>query len=106
MTQPSLFVPLPSVRKSATSRAAAASISASKAEEQRRSILAAVQAAGANGLTDAEIQHVSGVHADAERPRRGELVRRGSIKDSSRVRPTASGRAATVWVAAHVVATA
>lgn len=104
--QPSLFAPsLPAVRKSRTSQAAARAVQPSKAEAQRRAILAALDKAGAAGLTDGEIQERSGVHPDAERPRRVELVNRGLVIKTARERPSPKNQPCTVWVGAQFGAT-
>lgn len=84
---------------SATSQAAGDSVRAS-AGTLRARVLEAVRAAGAGGLTDEQIQQLLGMNPSTQRPRRIELVKAGRVMDSGSVRPTASGRAATVWVAA------
>lgn len=88
---------LPFVRKSATSKAAAARLTVS--EQQRRSVLAFLESCGERGATDEEIQDGIGMSGNTARPRRGELQKSGSVIDSGTTRPTRSGRAATVWVA-------
>lgn len=80
------------------------SIAAAEAIEPARStlrdlVLAAIQAAGVDGMTDQEIQTRLRLDPSTERPRRVELVVRGLVGDSGRTRPTSSGRRATVWVA-------
>lgn len=50
-----------------------------------------------DGATDEQIQLALGMNPSTQRPRRIELLRAGSIKDSGRKRKTTSGRAATVW---------
>lgn len=54
---------------------------------------------GAEGGTDEEIQTALAMNPSTERPRRGELVDRGFVRDSGRKRKTRSGREAVVWVA-------
>jgi hypothetical protein len=64
---------------------------------------------GARGFTDSEAQaalamdpstNLSGA-GSPQRPRRVEFQRAGLIRDSGLTRPTPSGRAAVVWVAAE-----
>ena len=47
--------------------------------------------------TDEEIQGWTELSPSSERPRRGELVEMGIVEESGEVRPTKSGRNATVW---------
>jgi len=54
-----------------------------------------------DGLTDEELQMNLGFIGNTERPRRGELVAAGRIRQSG-TRQTESGRQATVWVANKV----
>lgn len=49
------------------------------------------------GLTDAEIEYVTGLAGSTARPRRIELLREGRIRQEG-TRPTPSGRSAAVWV--------
>lgn len=51
------------------------------------------------GLCDQEIQTLTGLDANTERPRRIELVKLGLAIDSGRLRATRSGRMAVVWEA-------
>lgn len=50
-----------------------------------------------NGLTDSELEVITGLGGSTVRPRRVELARVGRIKKAG-VRPTSSGRNAQVWV--------
>ena len=50
-------------------------------------------------LTDEQIQVLLKLNPSTERPRRIELVERGLVRDSGRVRRTRSGRAAVAWEA-------
>jgi len=84
---------------SGTSRDAATAIRP-KAETLRAMVLTAIENIGARGLTDEELQHDLDLEGSTQRPRRVEFLRAGLIRDSGRTRKTASGRAATVWVAA------
>lgn len=87
----------PSVSNSSTSQAAARE-AAGFADTIAARVLAFVQGRGSYGATDAEIQTGLSLRGDSERPRRVFLVRSGQIQDSGRVRPTASGRMARVFV--------
>lgn len=98
---PSLFSQphaAPFVPWSATSEAAARAIEP-RAETLRRLVLDALREAGERGMTDQEIQRRLDMDPSTERPRRGELVRDGLVRDSGQQRKTLSGRMATVWVA-------
>jgi hypothetical protein len=53
---------------------------------------------GAYGLTDEEIAHRTGLSPSSVRPRRGELVAGGWIRDSGERRQTVAGMDAIVWV--------
>ena len=83
---------------SATSRAAAEEI-ADRTATLRAKVLAHVRACGEAGATDEEMQAALPMPANTQRPRRRELQLAGLIKDSGRMRRTASGRRAVVWVA-------
>jgi len=84
---------------SKTSRAGAERIKRSS-ESLEQFVLSVLTVAGANGLTDFEVQAL----ADREgitsllRPRRATLLARGDIIDSGRKRPAPSGLWVTVWV--------
>lgn len=81
-----------------TSREAARSIRP-LAAGYRADVLAAIRAAGADGLTDDECQRALAMNPSTQRPRRLELEAAGLVTDSGRTRLTASGRKAVVWVA-------
>lgn len=86
---------LPFELGSETSQEAAESMRAS-ANTLRLTVLREIQASP-NGLTDEEIQQRLKMNPNTERPRRIELVIAGAVRPSTRKRPTASGRLATVW---------
>ncbi len=94
----SLFDDPPAQQHSPTSVAAGEAI-APVAATLRAEVLAAIQAAGADGLTDEEVQTRLSLGGSTARPRRIELVESGLVTNSGRTRPTASGRQAVVWVA-------
>lgn len=50
-----------------------------------------------DGATDEEMQIGVPMDPSTQRPRRGELVRLGLVRDSGTKRKTRSGRLATVW---------
>lgn len=100
--------PAPAQGHSATSKAAAASVSRLGARER---VLAAVRKAGKPylnpepfgcvfGATDEEIAEATGMNPSSARPRRVELQRDGLIMDSGYTRKTKSNRAAVVWMVA------
>jgi hypothetical protein len=82
---------------SVTSRLAAAEI-VPHAENLRARVLECLQQHPA-GLTDEEIQQLTGIEGSTERPRRGELARAGKIVKTWQTRATKSGRLAAVWQA-------
>ncbi|MFG0300674.1 MAG: hypothetical protein ACF8K1_13855 [Phycisphaerales bacterium JB047] len=93
--------PLPPHHKNApigTSETAAARI-APHTPNQRSRVYAAIQSAGAWGLTDEEGEALTGIKTQSYTPRRGELVQNGMIQDTGKRRRTASGCPAAVWVA-------
>lgn len=83
-----------------TSREAALAI-LPKTGGQRRRVLEAVASVARDprtaGLTDPEIQSMTGLGQNSERPRRVELVRGGWLEDSGRTRDHA-GSAHVIWV--------
>lgn len=81
---------------SKTSKAAAVEVP--NAETMRRAVLDVLLEYPA-GLTDERMQQMLFMRANTQRPRRVELVAGGFVMDSGTMRPTESGRAATVWVA-------
>jgi len=81
-----------------TSDAAAMAISES-AHTLRARVLGYLLGLRERGATDEEAQHALGMNPSTQRPRRGELVEQGLVRDSGRTRATLSGRQAVVWVA-------
>lgn len=67
------------------------------AKTQRFVILRLFRDAGARGLTDDEIEAMTGYKGSAVRPRRIKLCDDGLIEKSDVTRPTRSGRDAVVW---------
>ncbi len=65
----------------------------------RKKVLDFIASRGELGATDGEIQTALGMRGSTQRPRRKELQNAGLIQDSGTIRPSASGRAAVVWVA-------
>lgn len=63
----------------------------------RARVLSFIESTGQAGATDIEIQDALSMEGNTERPRRGELLKIGLIRDSGRTRKTRSGRAAVVW---------
>lgn len=51
------------------------------------------------GATDEQVQDALDMNPSTERPRRGELVKRGRVQDSGDRLPTRSGCLAIVWEA-------
>ena len=91
----------PAQRHSATSKAAAENIKPARPTLRAR-VLELIRASGSAGLTDDQIQSLTGMNPSTQRPRRIELQEAGLIRDSGKTRPTRSKRQATVWVAANV----
>jgi len=85
----------PSVNGSMTSAKAADSLSPKTLNALQRKVLELLLATP-DGLTDEEMQRRLGMNPSTQRPRRGELARRGLIVASG-TRKTASGRNADVW---------
>ena len=85
---PPLFAP------ARTSLAAAESI-APTAATLRAQVFDLLRSHG--GMTDEEMQQALSMNPSTQRPRRGELVDAGQVRDSGRTRKTASGREAVVW---------
>lgn len=50
-----------------------------------------------DGATDEQIINATGLSPSTARPRRIELVTKGLVRPTGRVRPTSSGRMAAVW---------
>jgi len=82
--------------------AAAAKSMRSHAAAQRLAVLAFIRDAGAEGATDEEVQRWTGIAGNSVRPRRGELEKSGDVVRTDRTRPSAAGRACTVFVAREV----
>lgn len=81
---------------SETSREAAESISPEALARMERVVYDALQASQ-DGLTDEQLEGLTGLsHQSASARRRG-LVLRGMVQDSGKRRQNASGKAATVW---------
>ena len=102
--QPSLFVPQvrrpveapPFVHQVETSRQAAVAIRPALSTQRGR-VLAFIEARGDSGATDQEIEFGALMSSSSVRPRRGELLEAGLIRDSGITRPTKAGVQATVW---------
>lgn len=90
--------PLPYVRGSETSKAAAIAAEPN-AGTQRRRVLDCLRKWQSRGLTDHQMQVWLEMNPSTQRPRRIELVRAGLVKDSGQTRLTPSGKRAVVWVA-------
>lgn len=89
---------LPFAAGSATSRQAAVA-ARDGAGTIRARVLAYFVGRGATGATDEEAQLALRLKPQTETPRRGELVKLLTLRDSGRRRRTSSGRWATVWAA-------
>ncbi len=88
---------IPYIKGSPTSHAAALSI-APHAPPLRLQILKLITNA-ADGLTDDEIEVITGLRHQTASARRRELVLSGHVVNSGARRRTTSGRTATVWIA-------
>jgi predicted ArsR family transcriptional regulator len=91
--------PGPSHHNAPETSARAAVANAPRSGTQRWRVLRAVSFAGWTGLTDDEIGSKTGLHGNAVRPRRGELVKAGFVEDSGLRRPSVMGNPAVVWTA-------
>jgi hypothetical protein len=78
--------------------AAAAAEIAPKMPELRARVLDALRSLGEHGATDEELQEITRLEPNTERPRRRELVQQGLVEDSGLRRPLKSGKSGTVWV--------
>lgn len=97
--EPDLFSSqAPAQRDSATSRAAARQI-AHELPRLQKLVYDAIRAAGERGLTDEQGIMYTSLSPSTYRPRRIELVTKGSVIDSGKTQLTRSKRKATVWVA-------
>lgn len=104
-SQPGLFDPrptMPAQRHSETS-VAAAEAARPGSGKQRLRVYEAIKAAGAEGMTDLEVQAALGMNPSTQRPRRIELVRAGAVVKTDRKRKTPSGRNAAVYIAPEVI---
>lgn len=90
--------PLPYIRGSRTSKAAARDAEA-KAPSKRVQVLALLLHRGEAGCTDHQIAETLEMPPSTARPRRVELVEMGLVVDSGKRRETPYGSEATVWVA-------
>lgn len=86
----------PAVSNSPTSTDAAEAIRP-RIPQLMRQLLAALAAAGPEGLTDEELQVRTGMEGSSERPRRVKAVELGLVADTGRTRPARSGRRAVAW---------
>jgi hypothetical protein len=86
----------PSVNGSATSAAAADSLSPATLNAMQRRVYEFLKWRGATGATDEEMQSEIPMPASTQRPRRVELARKGLIVECG-TRRTTSGRMAVVW---------
>ena len=94
--------PIPALFKAphnGTPTSKAAAEQKTDAASDRAKMLAAYRAAGAMGMTDDEMRITTGLNPDSIRPRRGELIRAGEVAETTKARPTRTGRMATVYVA-------
>jgi hypothetical protein len=82
---------------SATSLAAAISISGKQSSMHARILRYLAETGGA---TDEEIQNALDMKSSTERPRRIELVEGGKVRNSGTTKKTASKRSAVIWVLA------
>jgi len=80
----------PFQRHSATSKAAAKSLTPSKVDKDRASLMIAL-ALFHDGMTNDAMQEFTGLPGDSERPRRISLLKDGLIYDSGRKERTRSG---------------
>jgi hypothetical protein len=88
---------VPSVKGSATSGAAALSMEPSLATKQGQ-VLELIRAR-ADGLTDDQLERLTGWRHQTVSARRRELVLAGLVRANGQRRRTSSGRMAAVWVA-------
>lgn len=97
--------PLPHVRGSATSRAAAGAAGDFAATQEGR-VLAFLRQRGAKGATSDEIEGALGIAHQSCGPRLRSLEKSGGIRRTAFTRPTRSGREAGILVAVTVTAKA
>lgn len=91
------FIPVPAVRSSPTSVAAAEALKPA-VSSWREKVLGLIREAGEHGLTDEELIAMTGGR-QGSRARRIGLTHARYVRDSGRTRITAAGRQAAVWVA-------
>ncbi len=84
-----------------TSKAAAENI-ARRTPNHRVLVLAHVERCGHHGVTADEVCQALDMWPQSATPRINELAKIGDIVNSGRTRPTRSGRAAIVWISAHL----
>jgi hypothetical protein len=89
---------VPYERNSATSQAAAVSLSAKTLGRLEALVLQHVTNAGNQGITDDELEVLTKLSHQTVSARRRGLVLQGLVKDSGVVRLTRAERKATVWV--------
>ena len=77
----------------------AAKLAKTFAASQQEHVFQAIEQAGANGLTDQEIETSLGIAGNSVRPRRRKLVELGRVKESGNLRLTSSNSPAVVWIA-------
>lgn len=87
---------LPSQKHSRPSRAAAKT-QKPRAPGDRQRIYDYLKVKAHGGATDEELSIALGIRESSIRPRRGELVTRGLVRDSGKERLTTSGHPATIW---------
>lgn len=76
----------------------AANLAKTFAASQQEQVFQAIEQAGANGLTDQEIETALGIAGNSVRPRRRKLVELGRVKESGNLRLTSSNSPAVVWI--------
>ena len=76
----------------------AAKLATTFAASQQEQVFQAIEQAGANGLTDQEIESRLGIAGNSVRPRRRKLVELGRVKQSGNLRMTSSNSPAVVWI--------
>lgn len=92
---------LPFVRGSETSELAAQTANRRKVERDRNRLLNLLRGRGTVGATDDEMQATLSLEGNTQRPRRGELLKKGLIRKTGVRRPTRTGKLADVYVAAE-----
>lgn len=92
--------PMPPHNGTETSREAAESVR-DDVGRQEAMILALLDEAGSDGMTDDEIEVATGLRHESASARRRGLVLKGLVVDSGKVRPTRRGRKAVCWVLAE-----